>query len=487
MNAITFVDALALLGYLGALILILATPGRARSVGSGLKYPLAAAIGLLVFVSLSNVLEHAGVSVALDAYEDYAEVLFVPLVAYILFSRTTVEQLAAAKSAREATRREHALLMNVVDTAPSGVMVADEDGRVWFANSEARSFVSAPTAGVSMMATEGLRPAVVRAVTTAPVRMARMRVDIDGEERWFSLSATPLAADGASSRQAVVAFQDISAQVASDHELEQYREDLEKQVDRRTGELLALNRQLQTANETGQRLLANISHELRTPLNSILGFTEIMLRETPGQLNDEQRRQLNFVQTSGRQLLGMVDSVLEVARGDAGRGAVAGAPIDLRESLAQVIAPLEVIAAERNITLSCSCPETVMLVTDADKLGQVVRNLATNAIKFTEPGGSVDVELEIGADEAVVRVADDGIGIDPGDQERIFEAFEQVVSEGRLRPSGVGLGLAICKELCDVLGYGLEVQSAPGEGSTFTVRIPYDVETADSASREDLA
>lgn len=472
MNMVSLVDLVALLGFSGAFILMLLTPVRARSVGSGLKYPLAAAIGLLVFVSLSNVLEHASITTALDAYEDYAEVLFVPLVAYVLFSRSTVEQLAAATSAREATRREHALLMNVVDTAPAGVMVADQSGGIWFANGEARQFVDATGEGASMKLQEGLRPAVVRAVTTAPIRLTRFPVEVDGTERWFSLSATPLVSGESRESQAVVAFQDVSEQVASEHELEQYREDLEKQVDRRTGELLALNHQLEAANETGQRLLANVSHELRTPLNSILGFTEILLKETPGPLNDEQRRELEFVHTSGGQLLGMVDSVLEMARGDAGHGTAVHAPVDFKEALVQVVTPLEVIAAEREIALQCVCPESVMVATDVDKLGQVVRNLVTNAIRFTDPGGTVEVGLDVGAADAVVRVTDDGIGIDPADQERIFDPFKQLTSEGRPRPSGVGLGLAICKELCDLLGYSLEVHSVPGEGSTFAVRIP---------------
>lgn len=472
MSTIAYADGLALLGYLVAFVLLFITPTRARSVGSGLKYPLLVAVGLLVFVSLSNVLEHAGITTALDAYEDYAEVLFLPLVAYILFSRSTVEQLASAEAAREATRREHALLMNVVDTAPSGVMVANESGSVWFANGEARRFVHQEGESVSMTMEPGLRSAVVRAVLTAPVRMARTRVEIEGEERWFALSATPLATGERQSRQAVVAFQDITEQVASEQELELYRESLEKQVDRRTGELLELNRQLKTANETAQRLLASVSHELRTPLNSILGFADILLRELPGPLNEEQHRQMGFVQVSGRQLLAMVDSLLELARVEAGRGAVVRAPIDLCETVAEIIAPLEVIAAERDITLGCSCIETLTLDTDADKLGQVVRNLVTNAIKFTDSGGSVAVELGVTEEGAVIRVTDDGIGVAPADQERIFEAFEQVSGEGRIRTPGVGLGLAICKELCDLLGYRLEVRSAPGHGSTFSVHIP---------------
>ncbi len=113
-----------------------------------------------------------------------------------------------------------------------------------------------------------------------------------------------------------------------------------------------------------------------------------------------------------------------------------------------------------------------------DKLGQIVRNLVTNAVKFTDPGGVVEVRLVVEVEEVLIQVADNGIGIAPEDQKRIFEAFEQVDRADRARVSGAGLGLSICRDLCGLLGYGLSLESEPGMGSTFTVHIPFEPDMA---------
>lgn len=486
MSVVSFSDSIALLCYALALVLVLAAPGRARSMGVSFKFSLAVAIALLVFVSLSNVLEHAGITDALDAYEDYAEVLFVPLVAYILFSRSTTEQLAAAEAAEEHVRREHALLMSVVDTAPSCIMVADAEGGVWFANDGARRYVEDPGDGPRMVLQPGLAPVIVRAVEGAPVRASRRWVKVDGDERWFTVSASPLPETSGRAHHAVVAFQDITERVAAEAELVEYRETLEELVDRRTSELLELNSQLTDASETSQRLLANVSHELRTPLNSIIGFTDLVLGEKPGPLNDEQKRQLGFVGASGKQLLAIVESMLELSRVEAGRGAVSLSAVDLGAEVRDVVNPLGIIADDRGIALTCSCDAELHVHADVDKLGQIVRNLVTNAVKFTDPGGTVDVRLVPGEDEALIEVADTGIGIAQEDQSRIFDAFEQVDRTDRVRAPGAGLGLSICRDLCGLLGYRLSLVSEPGVGSTFTVHIPTTSEAAAASGTGDV-
>lgn len=478
MSVVPFSDSIALVCLVAALVVLLMTPACARSVGATFKYSLAGALALLVFVSLSNVLEHAGITTALDAYEDYAEVLFVPLVAYILLGRSMTEQLEAAEAAEEQTRREHALLMSVVDTAPSSILVADSEGNVWFANDEARRYVEQPGDGASMVLVPGLRPVIARAVEAAPVRIVRRWAMLDGAERWFSISATRLTSSSDGGDHAVVAFQDVTERVAAEAELEEYREALEEQVDRRTSELLELNRQLTDANKTGQRLLANVSHEFRTPLNSIIGFTDLLLGETSGPLNAEQRRQLGFVNASGNQLLTIVESVLELARVEAGRGAVSLSVTELGHTVRDVVNPIGIIAEDRGITLTCVCEAAVTVWADVDKLGQIVRNLVTNAVKFTDPGGVVEVRLVVEVEEVLIQVADNGIGIAPEDQKRIFEAFEQVDRADRARVSGAGLGLSICRDLCGLLGYGLSLESEPGMGSTFTVHIPFEPDMA---------
>jgi signal transduction histidine kinase len=180
------------------------------------------------------------------------------------------------------------------------------------------------------------------------------------------------------------------------------------------------------------------------------------------------------VRQSGQQLLGLVDNALDLARIESGRSGITLASVDLGTTVRKVVAPMDVIAAERFIGLDCVCDEGLRVTTDADKLGQVVRNLVTNAIKFTDPGGTVTVSVSGDSDGATVRVADTGVGIAPEDQKRIFEPFEQVDLGGTAH--GTGLGLAICRELCHLLGYEITLESAVGQGSRFSIHVPLDAE-----------
>ncbi|HAL29601.1 MAG TPA: hypothetical protein DCP20_02650 [Coriobacteriia bacterium] len=477
MSAVALFDATALVFLAAAFVLLAATPPRDDGISRGLKYPLLIGLGLLIFVSLSNVLEHAGITQVLDEYEDYAEVLFVPLVAYLLYSRSSAEQLRLAEAAEREMRREHELLMSVVETTPAGIVVAETGGTVSFANDEARHVLGLPAPSFPVQAPEAVAADLTAIVASAPVRGIRYRGFAAPEGAWYAVSATPLGDPGDGAARAVVVFQDITDRVAAERELERYRWELEQQVDRRTGELLEANRQLQRANISNQRMLANMSHEFRTPLNSILGFTDVLLQGLPGALNQEQRRQLDFVRQSGEQLLGLVDNALDLARIESGRSGITLASVDLGTTVRKVVAPMDVIAAERFIGLDCVCDEGLRVTTDADKLGQVVRNLVTNAIKFTDPGGTVTVSVSGDSDGATVRVTDTGVGIAPEDQKRIFEPFEQVDLGGTAH--GTGLGLAICRELCHLLGYEITLESAVGQGSRFSIHVPLDAEPHD--------
>ena len=476
MSGVTIADVINLVALAIAFAAIVATRADTPGIGRSFKYLLLTGLGLLLFVGLSNVLEHAGITDALDAYEDYAEVLFVPLVAYIAYSRSTAEQLTAAENAERAARSEHALLMSVVDTTPAGILVADDRGDVSFANDEARRITSLGFAGSEAgSGATTTAPDLGSVVKSAPVSGRLDALDHDGSRTWVLVRATPIAIDGSDASHAVIVLEDVTERILAEDELEGYRQGLEQLVDRRTGELIEVNRELTKANEARQRFLANMSHELRTPLNAIIGFTDLLLRELPGPVTMEQRTQLGMVKESSIQLLALVENVLDLARIETGHGVVALVEVDLGSRIRATVASMEPIAEARGIHLRCECPEGVLVETDADKVGQIVRNLVSNAIKFTDAGGTVGIAVTRDAIETRVVVSDTGIGIAPGDQPRIFEAFQQVDSADRARPSGTGLGLAICRELCDLLGYRLTLVSTLGKGSTFTLHMPHDV------------
>ncbi|HLZ82468.1 MAG TPA: HAMP domain-containing sensor histidine kinase [Caulobacteraceae bacterium] len=220
-----------------------------------------------------------------------------------------------------------------------------------------------------------------------------------------------------------------------------------------------------------ERFLASMSHELRTPLNGILGFAGTLLMQLPGPLNDEQQRQLRTIQSGARDLLRLINDLLDVARIDSGSVELHLEPIECGALVKVVVESLRPLAQAKGLRLDVAAPEQpVELVSDRRALSQIVANLVDNAIKFTE-AGEVTVTLEdLGAD-IVVSVSDTGAGIGPADQGRIFGAFERIDDEETERREGAGLGLYLSHRLAELLGGHIDLVSDRGSGSTFALRV----------------
>lgn len=463
MSPIAVFDILAFLGFGAALFFGFRVPAHAPGIGRLAKYTYIGAVAIFLLNGASNVLEYTGVTTQFDAYGDYAKVLFVPLVLWSTFSRVNAERLLAAQRAEAAEREESELLTSILETSPAGVIVADVNGSVSFANQFGSQILAEALPGQLDLA------GIVRGTPTAH---RRVPVGMQDSLRYLAVRCKSLhPAEGSASR-AVLVLSDVTDRVIREHEIEEYRHGLEREIDHRTSELMEANRQLQDASDARQDFLARMSHELKTPLNSIIGFSEIMLKGLSGPLTEDQRAQLGMVHSSGTHLLELVNDVLEISRIEAGYSPVSIARVNVCARMGDLVASMAVLAREKDIDLACRCEGATNAATDPDKLDQIVRNLVSNAIKFTDPGGRVDVTVEQEQDSAVVTVADTGIGIAEEDQERIYSAFQQVEPGNRARREGTGLGLTICRELCDSLGCTLSLESRPGEGSAFTVRIP---------------
>ena len=263
----------------------------------------------------------------------------------------------------------------------------------------------------------------------------------------------------------------------------------------RQDELLALNRELEDTNrgvvalyaeleeradflrrtdETKSRFLSNMSHEFRTPLNSIKALTRILLERSDGPLNEEQELQLQFVRKAAEDLAQLVDDLLDLAKIEAGKIDVRPTEFnvpDLFSALRGMLRPL--LVSDKVALRFEDASELPALNTDEGKVSQILRNFISNALKFTERGEiRVSATLDPERDAVVFAVADTGIGIAPEDQEKIFEEFTQVRNPLQQRVKGTGLGLPLCRRLSTLLGGGIELQSKPGEGSTFLVTIP---------------
>jgi diguanylate cyclase (GGDEF)-like protein/PAS domain S-box-containing protein len=268
--------------------------------------------------------------------------------------------------------------------------------------------------------------------------------------------------------------------------LEELNENLEKKVLERTEELKKINRELERANQLKGRFIANMSHELRTPLNSIIGFSDILLEKTFGDINETQERYIRNIYSSGNHLLELINNVLDIAKIEAGRYEMTYETFLVKNAIDEVINIMKSLAENKSIDIKVSIDEGISSITaDRVKLKQVLYNLLSNAIKFTPERGmvGVDVYKEIniegrypwampGLEFVKFSIWDTGIGISPEDNEKIFDEFEQANSTFSRKYGGAGLGLALTKKLVELHGGNITVESIPGEGSTFSFLIP---------------
>jgi PAS domain S-box-containing protein len=265
-------------------------------------------------------------------------------------------------------------------------------------------------------------------------------------------------------------------------ELKRVSAGLEQKVKEATGELVRRNElllrqaiQLEQASNLKSQFLANVSHELRTPLNAILGYTSLLLKGVPGRPTEKQRSALARIESNGRNLLSLINDVLDIARIEAGKMPVKYGEFDLRALVAEVIRELEPLIERSRLVVTTQLDSGLpILHSDRQKVKQILLNFITNALKFT-PHGSVSIACTHlpAAREIAIAVADTGIGIAPEDHARIFEDFSQADAATR-EHTGTGLGLSICRRLATVLQGRITLESKPGRGSTFTLLVPVE-------------
>ncbi len=232
--------------------------------------------------------------------------------------------------------------------------------------------------------------------------------------------------------------------------------------------------QLHAASEAKSRFLANVSHELRAPVTAVIGLSRLLADSASDPLTDEQCRQVDLIRASATDLLNLVNDLLNLAKAEAGRLEPAWVTVDLRAVFGQLRGTLRALPRRPEVDLVVEDPaDPPSLRSDEVLLTQVLRNLLTNGLKFTERG---EVRLRAhrpaGGDRVELTVSDTGIGIPAELHERVFEEFYQVPGPNQARVTGTGLGLPYARRLAEVLGGSLGVASTPGKGSTFTLALP---------------
>jgi signal transduction histidine kinase len=243
-----------------------------------------------------------------------------------------------------------------------------------------------------------------------------------------------------------------------------------RQLEAHNRRLAGQNERLRELDRLKDEFVSTVSHELRTPLTSIRGYLELLLADTG--LDEEQRRFLAVADRNSERLLGLVNDLLLVAEIDAGKLALDLRRVDLREIVAECVESSQPAAAAKGIELSLRTSQLPELEGDPARLAQVLDNLLSNALKFTQPGGRVEVRLGTVDGTAVVEVEDTGLGLPEPDREQLFQRFFRSSEAARNAIPGTGLGLAIAKAIVERHGGRIELESAPGVGTTVRVELP---------------
>ena len=351
------------------------------------------------------------------------------------------------------------------------------DGAVEFISPAAEALFGA---SVSTLAGHGLfdrvhitdRPAYLTALSDAArngescsveFRIRRDAVSEDGREAaprfiWVEMRCHPLEHDNARNADAgvVAVLRDVTDRKIQEQALEQARTDAER------------------ADASKSRFLATMSHELRTPLNAIIGFSEMIAQEDVLRIDAARRKEYaQLINDSGQHLLSVVNGILDISKMESGNFEISLEPFAPRPALINCCNLLALKARENGIDLVTVAPENLpQLVGDAKAFKQIVLNLVSNAIKFTERGGTVTVAAEADRSRLTVRVTDTGVGISPEDIKRIGDPFFQAGKTYQRRHEGTGLGLSIVKSLVALHGSEMSLQSKIDEGTTVTIMLP---------------
>jgi signal transduction histidine kinase len=298
-------------------------------------------------------------------------------------------------------------------------------------------------------------------------------IEIAGEQRWFETYRSPVTLAGKVAGTVGYAV-DITERQRATAELEQHRSHLEELVAARTVELAEAKEAAEAASRAKSTFLANMSHEIRTPMNAIIGLTHLLQLEVA---HPKQRAQLAKVSDAAQHLLGIINDILDFSKIEVGRVTIEQTEFSLTRVIDHTVSMLGERSKAKGLQLTAEIDPAIppRLRGDPLRLGQILLNFVANAIKFSERG-QIAIRARLLEQRSTslclrLEVADQGIGLTPAQQERLFQAFSQADESTTRKFGGTGLGLAICKRLAAMMGGEIGVDSKPDVGSTFWVTV----------------
>lgn len=357
---------------------------------------------------------------------------------------------------------------NALDTIAEALIVVDKTGSIVLANAAFATLngksaenlmgVQADTLGWEGDE-EGINGLPWKSVFDSGEPMHKQMVnftDFEGKSRKFMVNCSPVTGAKGRVGGVLISMDDITLLEEKEKLLRQMMEEAEE------------------ANVAKSTFLSNMSHEIRTPMTAILGFTEVLKRGV-NLSPEDTKRHLGTISRSGQHLLELINDVLDLSKVESGAMDVESIPTTIGPLAYEVVKVLKVKADEKSIylDLNITTPMPAHVLSDPSRLRQIMTNLVGNAIKFTEEGGvKLDISHDVDKQLVLIAVIDTGIGMNDAQQATIFDAFTQADSSITRRFGGTGLGLSISRKLAEALGGAVEVESAPGSGSTFLIKVP---------------
>ena len=350
----------------------------------------------------------------------------------------------------------------VLNAANDGIAMLDSDGCFVLVNRRFGELLGTRAPLLLHHTLEEVRPLLIdrlshRLAALAPTETRAVAEEIialeEPDRRFLQFYTAPVAgADGQETIGRIIALRDITR---------------ERELDKMKTDFISV-----------------VSHELRTPLTSIKGYTDLLLSGATGELAELQSEFLGIIQLSTTRLSNLINDILDISRIESGTLVIKHEPIDYRKIVADTLRLMKAAADAKQISMDAALPEAIPPVRgDADKVTQVLTNLVSNAIKYTPEGGWVKVSLEVTGEASVTTcVADSGIGIAPGDQNKLFQKFFRADNSSTREAGGTGLGLVIAKTLIELLGGAIWLESEPGRGSRFYFTLPLFLETGGTSA-----
>jgi PAS domain S-box-containing protein len=312
-----------------------------------------------------------------------------------------------------------------------------------------------------------------------PVTYEHKNFAKDGREFWVITTLTPVLGITGEVERIIAIDSDITVRKQMEEELvlaNKISEHLLKKGNKALNELLKTQKELKETMKVKEQFLANMSHEIRTPMNAIVGFTELILKTT---LSTEQRQYIDAIKTSGQNLLVIINDILDFSKSQAGKLVFEQIDIQLSQAISTLIELMLPKSMQKNIRLSSKIDPKIpdLLIGDPTRLNQILLNLVSNAIKFTEEG-EINIVIELLEEkeetvELLFSIKDTGIGIPKGKLNTIFEGFTQATNETTRKYGGTGLGLTIVKQLVEQQGGSITVDSEEGAGSNFSFKLTF--------------